>query len=380
MPEQTDNAEQRGCPAIHCSANKILMQATIMPHPLLTRARTAGTPIIAGDRATFLWEGGRPPQLIGDFNGWDTAKSPEWQRVTPELWSHTLDLPGDAYIEYGFTEGDDPEDRIPDPLNARTIPNGVGQINHFFYMLEAGPTPLAERQRGVPQGKVIRHLIENKWLLAGGRRQVRLYQPPTSGPCPLVVVYDGAEYYRRGRLTAIVDNLIAQRRIRPIALALVDNGGQARGVEYACSEATVGCVMECVLPLASRELNLIEPAAGAYGVLGASMGGLMALFTGLRVPQVFGRVLSQAGGFDRSRYEPVVFDLVGAGPVQPVKIWMDVGRYEWLLPGNRAMHALLVERGYDVTYREFNAGHNYPAWRDDLWRGLECLYPTDGNG
>ena len=48
---------------------------------------------------------------------------------------------------------------------------------------------------------------------------------------------------------------------------------------------------------------------------------------------------------------------------------MDVGRYEWLLESNRRLHALLVERGYDVTYREYNGGHNYPAWRDDVWRG-----------
>jgi enterochelin esterase-like enzyme len=38
------------------------------------------------------------------------------------------------------------------------------------------------------------------------------------------------------------------------------------------------------------------------------------------------------------------------------------------------MRDLLLGRGYDVTYREFNAGHNYPAWRDDVWRGLEALF------
>jgi enterochelin esterase family protein len=39
------------------------------------------------------------------------------------------------------------------------------------------------------------------------------------------------------------------------------------------------------------------------------------------------------------------------------------------------MAALLQSRGYDVAYREYNAGHNYAAWRDDLWRGLEVLFP-----
>ena len=34
----------------------------------------------------------------------------------------------------------------------------------------------------------------------------------------------------------------------------------------------------------------------------------------------------------------------------------------------------MIERGYLLAYHEYNAGHNYPAWRDDIWRGLEALY------
>jgi len=347
------------------------------PHPLLARAQTGGTPIIDGETATFIWQGARPPQLIGDFNGWDTAQAPTWQNVAAEIWTYTLNLPGDAYIEYAFTEGDDPEGRLPDLFNARTTPNGVGQVNHFFYMPEGAPTPLAQRERGVPQGKVTRHVIEHRWLVTGGKRPVWLYRPPSPDPCPLVLAYDGADYYRRARLTQIIDNLIAQRRIRPVALAMVENGGQARLIEYSCNEATIGFVMECVMPLARKELSLVEPAAGAYGVLGASMGGLIALYTGLRVPQVFGRVLSQSGAFRHDRYVPLIFDLVRQGPVKPLKVWMDVGRYEWLLPGNQEMHTALRERGYDVTYREYHGGHNYPSWRDDVWRGLEHLYPME---
>jgi len=58
------------------------------------------------------------------------------------------------------------------------------------------------------------------------------------------------------------------------------------------------------------------------------------------------------------------------------KIWMDVGLYDMpvLLDANRRMHTLLASMQYSVTYREYNAGHNYPAWRDDLWRGLVSLF------
>ncbi|MFN8374318.1 MAG: alpha/beta hydrolase-fold protein [Anaerolineae bacterium] len=37
----------------------------------------------------------------------------------------------------------------------------------------------------------------------------------------------------------------------------------------------------------------IQQHPGAFGVLGASMGGLMALYAGLRMPALFGQVISQ---------------------------------------------------------------------------------------
>lgn len=41
----------------------------------------------------------------------------------------------------------------------------------------------------------------------------------------------------------------------------------------------------------------------------------------------------------------------------------------------RLMRDLLIEKGYDVAFRAYNDGHNYPSWRNDLRRGLEWLFP-----
>jgi enterochelin esterase family protein len=194
---------------------------------------------------------------------------------------------------------------------------------------------------------------------------------------PLLLVYDGPDYLRRANLVTLVDNLLAQRRIQPIALAMLANGRGARMAEYGSSDGTLAFIHEVVLPAARQHLDLIDitKQPGAFGVMGASMGGLMALVTGLRLPHIFGQVLSQSGAFYLGDYATVAVDLVQHIPVPPLRIWMDVGRYEGLLDGNRRMRAQLQARGYDVAYRDYNAGHNYAAWRDDLWRGLEALYP-----
>jgi enterochelin esterase-like enzyme len=104
------------------------------------------------------------------------------------------------------------------------------------------------------------------------------------------------------------------------------------------------------------------------------MGGLMALYTGMRLPQVFGRVLCQSGAFILPEYQCVVVDLVRYAPPSEITIWMDAGRYEGLLESNRYMYTLLKDKNYKVKYHEYSGGHNFTAWRDDIWRGLETLF------
>ncbi len=339
----------------------------------IQQGKTQGTPVIEGDRAIFFWYGKRAPMLIGDFNDWDEEHPIKLKRAATQIWWTQLSFSKDAYVEYAFKiDGK----QFLDPNNPRRVSSGLGHSNNYFYMPEGGPVALIQRNTDVPRGKVMRQYIETGDLAAGKYRSVYLYQPPVSDPCPLVVVWDGFDYLRRAHLDIMVDNLIAQKRIRPVALAMVNGGGQARLVEYACSEATISFLLRKVLPLAEESLNLvdIEEAPGAYGILGASMGGLMSLYTALRFPNIFGHVISQSGAFDFLGYDSVVYELVRLGPVLPLKIWMDIGNMEELLPSNRRMRDLLVSRGYNLGYVEYNGGHNYTAWQNDVWRGLEAVF------
>lgn len=71
-----------------------------------------------------------------------------------------------------------------------------------------------------------------------------------------------------------------------------------------------------------------------------------------------------------------VVDLVKHQHARDINIWMDIGQLDVLLEDNQNMHALLQEKKYNVTYREFSGGHNFTAWRDDVWRGLEVMFPS----
>jgi enterochelin esterase family protein len=194
----------------------------------------------------------------------------------------------------------------------------------------------------------------------------------------LLVVFDGNDYLHRAKLAVIVDNLIADNRIQPIAMAFLPSSSRWRSLEYACADGTLLWLDQIILPLASEQLNLLDVKSqpGAYGVLGASLGGTMSLYTGLRMSDVFGKVITQSGAFMIESRDFAVVDLVRHGQGRGVDIWMDVGTLEFLLEDNRAMYALLQEKEYNVSYREFPGGHNYTAWRNDLWRGLETMFPV----
>src|SRR6266498_1676318 len=93
----------------------------------IQRARESGNPIVHGNRATFFWEGESAPQLISDLSGWeDRPKSFKRLSPTPKadsgttLWSCSLTIPRDGYLEYAFY---DPfsQEKFLDPLNGHVV-------------------------------------------------------------------------------------------------------------------------------------------------------------------------------------------------------------------------------------------------------------------
>jgi enterochelin esterase-like enzyme len=344
------------------------------PHPLLEQAKEHGNPIIEGNQVTFLWQGKSAPRLIDDLHGWEEHPQ-KMTRIEIGLWGYSMELPADAYLEYSFYEPRSKQ-RLEDPLNWNTVYNGLGNDNHFFYMPEHSSTPLAEVRKKIPHGKVTHHIVDT-WMLADdGQRDVYLYHPPVKETVPLLIVYDGVDYLERAKLNFIVDNLIHEKRIQPIAMAFLQNGGDRRAAEYACSDATIMWLDNVVLPLARKHLKLLDVKTyrGAYGVMGSSFGGLMSVYTGLRMPEIFGKVISQSGVFESEGRDFAAVDLIRARQSREIKLWMDVGQFDWLLQDNRRLQPILQENGYNVTYREFSGGHNYTCWGNEVGIALEEMF------
>jgi enterochelin esterase family protein len=342
---------------------------------LLEAVKKQGNPLIEGNTATFVWEGETAPHLSSDLHGWE--ENPQaLRRVKKNVWALSFELPSNAYLEYIFYDPQS-EERFLDPFNKMSVSNGFGDYNNFIYMPGAAPTPYTRLPKSGLRGKVTRHSVDAEYFTVSKQRRVYLYHPPVRSAVPLMVVYDGLDYFRRGKLAEIVDNLIAAKRIRPLAVAFLQNGGQsARTVEYGCSEPTLEFLTSQVLPLASKELKLLdlEKHPGEYGIMGASMGGLMSVYTAMSLPEIFGKAISQAGAFELWEHDSIVMQMVRHFPKPEIKLWLDCGAMDSLVETNRVMSTLLKEKGYDVTYFENGGAHNYTTWRDSCVGGLEILF------
>ena len=200
---------------------------------------------------------------------------------------------------------------------------------------------------------------------------------------------DGLDYLRRGRLARLLDALIADGRMAPVAAAFLDHAGPGRASEYVANDFTLAALADVVVPAAVERLGLAPQGRptgpGRAAILGSSMGGLMALHAGTRRPDVFGRVIAQStsalldelvladGSVPAVRL--TLLALIEATEAPPIRLWLDVGDLEGLAEPNDRLAAMLGRRGFDLTYRRFPGGHDQTSWAESLVDALPATFP-----
>ena len=111
---------------------------------------------------------------------------------------------------------------------------------------------------------------------------------------------------------------------------------------------------------------------------GASLGGVISIWTALRHPATFSRVGGHSTAFqiDEERLLASLARLDAAPRRRlPLRFYLDAGRYEPpIFETTRRANLILRARGYPVTYREAPVGHNYTAWRDRLADAYTALW------
>jgi iron(III)-enterobactin esterase len=265
---------------------------------------------------------------------------------------------------------------------------------------------------GVPQGKVQQFVIDSKEtkLLNPGiarkqfgkvdpsnpktlivethnidyQRAITVYIPAqykAGTEAPFMVVHDGPGPSKNpsSGLQTILDNLIAQKRIPPIIVIHIANGGgdaqgHQRGKEYDNMSSVFADYIEAeVLPRVEKNYNVkLTKDPDGRAAMGNSSGGSAALIMAWFRNDLYHRVLTTSGTFVNQAwpFDPKYPDgawgfhetLIPKEPKKPIRIFISVGDKDLLNPNvmrdgmhdwveaNHRMAKVLKEKGYEYQY------------------------------
>ena len=338
----------------------------LYPPELFERAKGARvSPLTGGDGVTFVYRGGaRRVEVVGDFTGWRPAGLELRDAGDAGVKLIKLKFPAGARVEYKLIADGE---WILDPLNPRRIDNGVGGTNSFFREGEAAGIDEPAPRPGLSALTVV---DEVRSPTLGGTRKVAVYLPPgyeaTRRRYPVLYVQDGSEYLRRTDALATAERLVREKKVEPFIIVFVDPADRMK--EYWASDAFADFMAKELVPHVDGRYRT-RPVREARALLGASLGGVISVWTALRHPAVFARVGGQSSAFqiDEERVVARLAGLAEAGRAEhPFRFYFDAGLLEPIYDVNRRVRVMLAAKGYPVTYRETPAGHNYTTWRERL--------------
>lgn len=351
---------------------------------------------------TFLWRG-RPRagmQGVRLFGSPAGNHDPLQHLPGSDVWWASFRMADNARLSYRLApdvpliQGSAMEQRRAllataqrDPLNPKVFPQPPegGFIDAFqgasvLELAKAPPQPWVAPRAGLPRGELVQHRLASQVL--GNRRDLWVYRPAGATPQALLVLFDGNAYARQVPTPTIIDNLVADGLIPPTAVVLVDNASpQARGRELPPNPAFARFLDEELMPWVGAQ-GLGQPAERTV-IAGSSYGGLASAYAGLVNARWFGNVLSMSGSFWWSPPGAVpgwVQRRYAESPRQPVRFYLDAGRYErarggqdGILETNRHLADVLRAKGYEVTHAEHETSHDYLQWQGSLACGLVAL-------
>jgi enterochelin esterase family protein len=345
-----------------------------------------GSPIVEGERATFLWRGEADGAQVRHRVVGLPDPLPMQMLPGTDLWAVTTVLPEGSRVEYQIEiRRGARHEQFNDPLNPRLAHSPLGSSSVCASLGYAVPdwVRLDPEARA---GTLTEESVRSKALRR--EQHFHVYLPARFNRAlryPLLVVHDGTDYLNFAAMKTVLDNLIHRLDVDPLVAVFVPPGDRLR--EYANHAPHARFIARELVPLLRERLPLID-SPEARCLMGSSFGGIASLSTAVRYPGFFGSLLLQSAslvftdiGFEHGggpAFDPVV-KFVNRYRTRPTavvdRIYQSCGVYEPLITPNRSMVPVFRQTGMQVRYIEARDGHNWENWRDRLGDGLSWLFP-----
>lgn len=346
-------------------------------------------PLVDEDSVLFLYRGeARNVTWRGDFNNWGylTAHLFSGTRIPgTDLWIARASFPVDARLDYKVILND--SEWIIDPVNPHQQWSGVGggSPNSELRMPKWKPDPITEHIAGTAQGKLERDIVFTSKIL-GYQVTYSIYYPPDYSPdekYAIAYFTDGYEYLheRLGNVQVILNNLIAQKKIRPLLVVLIDHrepvnrSNNRRMQELAMNTKYLSFFTDEFVPQVEALLRVTVTGTDR-AIIGTSMGGLTAAYFAFARPDLFGMAGIQSPAF---WFKPAIYNFCEEAANPPVKIFLTTGTINDARQGTQKMKEILEKNTCTYHYTETSQGHSWGNWRDTVDDILIYFFPPEKN-
>ena len=298
------------------------------------------------------------------------------------VWEATVGpLPGGAY-RYNFNAGGL---TLLDPRNPA---NSESNNNVWSMVTVPGDDRFDTKQ--VPHGAVAAVTYYSTELKR--HRRMTIYTPPGyengKEKYPVFFLLHGASdsdhsWSSVGRAGVILDNLIAEKKAKPMIMVMPAGHTNAGGfrVPGAADEFAKDFVTD-IMPFVDNHYR-VQKGRAHRAIAGLSMGGNQTLAVGIPHLDKFaylgvfssgligefgptrpGAPARPAGPSFEERHKA---ELDNPALKKSLKlVWFGIGKEDFLLKTAEGTVALLKKHGFDVTYKETAGGHTWLNWRDYL--------------
>ncbi|MBK7929691.1 MAG: esterase [Bryobacterales bacterium] len=304
------------------------------------------------------------------------------------VWSVTVGpVPADIYSYTFSVDGMTVLDAVNNRIKSSSRGAGVSVVEI--------PGGRLHEVRGVPHGSVQAHWYQSPQI--GATRRVMVYTPPgyerDKERYPVLYLLHGngdteGEWSAFGRANFILDNLIAEGRVKPMLVVMpyghtvppndLSTGSRGRNTQLMEEDVTKN-----IVPLIDKRYR-VAPGARNRAIAGLSMGGGQSINIGLHNLDLFSWVAvfsagvgGGGGAADRQAFEQrmsaVLADRDGTNKKLKL-LWIACGKDDRAMAGAEQLAELLQKNGIRHTLLKTEGAHTWRVWRSYLAQLTPLLF------
>ena len=357
-----------------------LEQYTVLGTPATTNIRYVKYPqILPDNRVVFKVKAPNAQKVQIDL-----GKKYDMEKDTSGFWNVTTEVISRGFHYYSLIiDGV----ALADPASETFYGMGRQASGIEIPYKEGGFYALKDVPHGDIRIKKYYSKVTNSW------REAYIYTPPgydnSTEKYPAVyLLHGGGEDQRgwatQGKTDLILDNLIAEKKAKPMVIVMMDGnfqgGGSPAGFGLQQLNQFENELKNALIPFVEANYKVSNEAKNR-ALAGLSMGGLQTLHAGVRNSDLFNYlgVFSSGWWANNAKLSDPQYEFMKTNKekinANIKEFWISQGGKEDIAHANcQIMMKKMDEMGIKYRYSEYAGGHTWPVWRHDIYEFAQLIF------